>query len=213
LAQQGYPLSEEFAETSQLDGKPYTVQYFERAVFEYHPENQPPYDVLLSQLGTYVGKARYTEGFPTMAGTEPFFEERTDPVHALLSYYNAISRKEFERAYGYFQGAPNPIPALAAPYDQWVQGYANTKLVSVAVGKVVQDAGAGNIYASFPVVLFATQSDDSLQLFTGCYTMHRANVGISPNPSDELWSINAADLHLIVDKPNVDGALAQTCSR
>src|SRR5438876_785930 len=34
LAQQGYPLSEEFVETTPLDGKPHTVQYFERAVFE-----------------------------------------------------------------------------------------------------------------------------------------------------------------------------------
>src|SRR6476646_269582 len=78
LAQQGYPLSEEFVETSKLDGKPYTVQYFERAVFEYHPENQPPNDVLLSQLGTYVGKAKYTQGFPTTAGMVPFYEDRTD---------------------------------------------------------------------------------------------------------------------------------------
>ena len=52
LAQQGYPLSDEFTEKSELDGKEYRVQYFERAVFEMHPENQPPYDVLLSQLGT-----------------------------------------------------------------------------------------------------------------------------------------------------------------
>ena len=52
LAQQGYPISDEFVEKSGLDGKEYRVQYFERAVFEYHPENQPPYDVLLSQLGT-----------------------------------------------------------------------------------------------------------------------------------------------------------------
>ncbi|HUS13905.1 MAG TPA: N-acetylmuramoyl-L-alanine amidase, partial [Chloroflexia bacterium] len=52
LAQQGYPISEEFTETSDLDGHPYTVQYFERAVFERHPENAPPYDILLSQLGT-----------------------------------------------------------------------------------------------------------------------------------------------------------------
>jgi hypothetical protein len=213
LAQQGYPLSEEFVETSQLDGKPYTVQYFERAVFEYHPENQPPNDVLLSQLGTYVGKAKYTEGFPATVGTVPFYEDRTDPVNALLSYYNAINRKEYERAYSYFQGAPNPSPSLAPPYDQWLQGYASTKSVSMAVGKVVQDAGAGNIYAAFPVVLFATQSDNSLELFTGCYVMHRANVGISENPNDELWSINAANLHVISDKPNVDGALAQTCSR
>ncbi len=60
LAQQGYPLSEEFTETSALDGKLYTVQYFERAVFEKHPENSAPYDVLLSQLGTFQYKARYT---------------------------------------------------------------------------------------------------------------------------------------------------------
>ncbi|HEX8600176.1 MAG TPA: DM13 domain-containing protein [Chloroflexia bacterium] len=58
LAQQGYPISEEFQEKSQLDGKTYTVQYFERAVFELHPENQPPHNVLLSQLGTFRYKAR-----------------------------------------------------------------------------------------------------------------------------------------------------------
>ena len=212
LPQQGYPLSEEFTETSPLDGKPYTVQYFERAVFEYHPEKQPPYDVLLSQLGTYVGKAKYTEGFPSTAGAVPFYEDRTDPVDALLSYYNAINRKEYERAYSYFRGAPNPSPSLAAPYDQWVKGYANTSSVSVAVGKVVQDAGAGNIYAAFPVVLFAKQSDDTLQVFAGCYTMHRASEGISENRNDELWSINSANLRLIPDKPYVDGALAQSCS-
>src|SRR5262249_10555712 len=59
LAQQGYPISNEFQEKSDVDGKTYTVQYFERAVFEYHPENQTPYDVLLSQLGTFSYKARY----------------------------------------------------------------------------------------------------------------------------------------------------------
>jgi alpha/beta superfamily hydrolase len=52
LAQQGLPISDEFQEKSDLDGKTYRVQYFERAVFEYHPENKAPYDVLLSQLGT-----------------------------------------------------------------------------------------------------------------------------------------------------------------
>ena len=56
VAQQGYPMSDEFTETSALDGKPYTVQYFERAVMELHPENQPPHDVLLSQLGTLKAK-------------------------------------------------------------------------------------------------------------------------------------------------------------
>ncbi|MEO5951463.1 MAG: multicopper oxidase domain-containing protein, partial [Chloroflexia bacterium] len=60
LAQQGFPLTDEFQEKSDLDGKTYTVQYFERSVFEKHPENPKPYDVLLSQLGTF----RYKEKYP-----------------------------------------------------------------------------------------------------------------------------------------------------
>jgi hypothetical protein len=59
LPQQGFPISNEFKEVSDLDGKQYTVQYFERAVFELHPENRPPYDVLLSQLGTFQFRAKY----------------------------------------------------------------------------------------------------------------------------------------------------------
>ncbi len=51
LAIYGYPLSEEHIEISPTDGRAYTVQYFERNRFEYHPENQPPYDVLLGLLG------------------------------------------------------------------------------------------------------------------------------------------------------------------
>src|SRR5205823_5630937 len=59
LAQQGYPLSDEFTEVSPLDGKSYTVQYFERAVFELHPEYAgTPYDVLLSQLGIFSYSAK-----------------------------------------------------------------------------------------------------------------------------------------------------------
>src|SRR5687768_1849210 len=59
LAQQGYPISEEFQERSATDGKLYTVQYFERAVFELHPENKTPFNVLLSLLGTFQYEARY----------------------------------------------------------------------------------------------------------------------------------------------------------
>ncbi len=65
LAQQGYPISDEFQEKSDLDGNTYMVQYFERAEFEYHPENQPPNDVLLSQLGTFRLRQKQTPPTPT----------------------------------------------------------------------------------------------------------------------------------------------------
>lgn len=66
LAQQGLPLSNEFVEVSELNGRSYTVQYFERAVFEKHPENQPPYDVLLSLLGTFQFERKYPNGDPSV---------------------------------------------------------------------------------------------------------------------------------------------------
>ncbi|MDQ3929982.1 MAG: extracellular solute-binding protein, partial [Chloroflexota bacterium] len=66
LPQQGYPISEEFQEKSALNGKTYTVQYFERAVFELHPENQPPFDVLLAQLGTFQDQLKHGVAGPTL---------------------------------------------------------------------------------------------------------------------------------------------------
>ena len=49
----GLPISEVQTETL-TDGKEYQVQWFERARFELHPENQPPYNVLLGLLGNEI---------------------------------------------------------------------------------------------------------------------------------------------------------------
>ena len=59
LAQQGYPITDEFIETNPTDGKQYLTQYFQRARFEYHPENAAPYDVLLGLLGREQLQAKY----------------------------------------------------------------------------------------------------------------------------------------------------------
>jgi hypothetical protein len=53
----GYPLSGELQEPCE-DGQIHTVQYFERAVFEWHPQNHPPYQVLLRRLGDDAFKRR-----------------------------------------------------------------------------------------------------------------------------------------------------------
>ncbi len=93
LPQQGYPLSEEFTEVSDLNGLPYTVQYFERAVFEKHPENRPPYDVLLSQLGTFQYRKKYPNGAPNQRvnnspGARLFRETGFTVGGKFLDYWN-----------------------------------------------------------------------------------------------------------------------------
>jgi polysaccharide biosynthesis protein PslG len=48
----GYPISEETIEANPTDGVAYTVQWFERARFEFHPEfNDTPNAIELGQLG------------------------------------------------------------------------------------------------------------------------------------------------------------------
>ena len=53
LSQFGYPLSEEFRELLE-DGNVYTVQYFERARLEWHPENSAEWRVLLGHFGRRI---------------------------------------------------------------------------------------------------------------------------------------------------------------
>jgi hypothetical protein len=53
----GYPISEEVTEVSPTDGRLYTVQYFERNRFEYHPEHAGTrYEVMLGLLGANLLK-------------------------------------------------------------------------------------------------------------------------------------------------------------
>ncbi|MFL5732078.1 MAG: alpha/beta hydrolase fold domain-containing protein [Chloroflexia bacterium] len=96
LAQQGFPISDEMQEVSPTDGKPYAVQYFERAVFEYHPENQPPYQVLASLLGARRYRARYPNGpgpaqrpaqLPSDSGGSVVFKETGHRVSGVFLKY------------------------------------------------------------------------------------------------------------------------------
>src|SRR6478752_3139170 len=94
LAQQGYPLTEASNEVSPVDGKTYLTQYFERAVFEAHPENQPPYDVLLSLLGSLRYNSKYASGAPDQkASTEADAVKFPETNHTVggkfLAYWNS----------------------------------------------------------------------------------------------------------------------------
>jgi hypothetical protein len=57
----GYPITELRDEISPTDGKVYRTQWFERARFELHPENQQPHDMLLGLLGTVAAQGRQNE--------------------------------------------------------------------------------------------------------------------------------------------------------
>src|SRR4029453_17019999 len=92
------------------------------------------------------------------------------PAEVLASYYNAINRQEYQRAYSYWETPPSP-------YDQFVQGYADTASVQLIVQlPPFIDAGAGNAYSNIATVLIATTREGGQQTFVGCYTTHKVNI-------------------------------------
>jgi peptidoglycan/xylan/chitin deacetylase (PgdA/CDA1 family) len=69
----GLPISEEFAEVSPTDGQTYTVQYLQRARFEYHPELPEGSRVLLALLGQEIAnrKGWTSDQFPLAPAAPP----------------------------------------------------------------------------------------------------------------------------------------------
>jgi lipoprotein-anchoring transpeptidase ErfK/SrfK len=85
----GYPLTSEFAQ----DGM--TVQYFERAIFEWHPDNPAGHRVLLRRLGAEALNDRGLRDHPAFQGSNSgtgsgrFFPETGHSIsNGFLNYWN-----------------------------------------------------------------------------------------------------------------------------
>jgi hypothetical protein len=71
LAVFGYPISEEMVETNAGNKQQYTVQYFERNRFEWHPENPPAFNVQLGLLGVEYARTRGLDPLARVMVPEP----------------------------------------------------------------------------------------------------------------------------------------------
>lgn len=133
--------------------------------------------------------AQETTGLPQ--STPDSFITQTDPASLIGAYYNAISRGEYDRAYGYWEQAPRNQTAA-----QFAAGFADTQTARAIVRlPIFAGAGAGNIYASIPKLVTALRRDGTQQFYTGCFVLHKTNVPIGnaaePDPN---WYLREAHL-------------------
>ncbi len=176
----GYPISEEFQETT-ISGT-YTVQYFERARFEYHPEKQPPFQVLLGLLGVQLLKPIIT----------PVINDQTSPLGLLNSYYNAINRQEYQRAYNYWTGPGSNMNNTGLNFNAFAGGFTQTASTGLSTGPYTGNGAAGSVYYAIPAVIISTQKNNTQQYFYGCYLVRQVNVQISNQPFPNPLYISAA---------------------
>ena len=114
---------------------------------------------------------------PAVAEDPPYRDDRSDAAAVVASYYNAIARQEYARAWSYF-GAQKPV----ADYPAFVAGFADTAHVTVEIGPVTTDGAAGSVYGSVPVVVLATAPSGTVTAFAGCYTTRQLQPAIQEPP-------------------------------
>src|SRR5262245_11375428 len=119
------------------------------------------------------------------------FTTRTDPVSLIGAVYNAISLKDYARAYTYWEQTPQGLTQ-----EQFAAGFGDTTDAHVFVRvPIATDAGAGNIHASIPVLVTAGHTDGTVHYYAGCFTAHKTNVPVgNATEPDPNWYIQEGTL-------------------
>ena len=152
-----------------------------------------PSTVLLSCLPTFAAHAQETR----------YIDDRSSAASLMQSFYNAINRQEYARAWDYFCDQ-KPAKDL----DAFAKGYEGTKQVNVITGNVASEGAAGSTVYYIPVAIIAFNKSGGENVFAGCYTLRLANPAVQGEPFRPLH-IEKGSL-----KPSTAGfdeALPQDC--
>ena len=127
---------------------------------------------------------------PVFAQDQPdYLDDRSTAEAVIRSYYNAIDRHEYARAWSYFG-------ASAAPeFGGWAKGYSDTASVAVSFGEMAQEGAAGSTYYTVPVTLDVSRTDGTSAKFAGCYTLRLVQPANQAEPPFEGIHIEDAKLH------------------
>lgn len=133
------------------------------------------------------------------------YENLNSPVDLLASYFNAINHQEYQRAYGYWENPPNP-------YDEFVQGFADTANIQLIVQPPTRISGAaGSLYVETPTVLIAHHQDGSQHTFAGCFVTRKSNLQPPDIPQEDVWHLYQAQVASVPNDAAIPALLAQAC--
>jgi hypothetical protein len=106
-----------------------------------------------------------------------YLDDRSTPEAVISSYFNAIDRHEYARAWSYYQDGEG-----VQPFDQFAAGYETTASVVVSFGTAAEEGAAGSTYWTLPVRLDATSTTGEHSFFSGCYTLRLAQPANQAEP-------------------------------
>ncbi len=107
----------------------------------------------------------------------PYRDDRSDAASLIGSYYNAINRHEYARAWSYW-GEKGP----GTPYDAFAAGFADARHVDLATGDPRAEGAAGSVYVSLPVAIASHGPDGAVTTYAGCYVVRKVEPQIQEPP-------------------------------
>lgn len=129
-------------------------------------------------------------GTPALAQDQPdYLDDRSTAGAVIQSFYNAIDRHEYARAFSYYDNGQG-----VEDYQSFADGYASTGHVEVTTGDAQGEGAAGSTYYTLPVSIEATQTDGSRQTFAGCYTLRLIQPTIQEPPVKPMFIVSG-NLH------------------
>ena len=141
----------------------------------------------------------------------PYLDDRSTAPAVIQSYFNAINRKEYARAYGYWSA--NADPGALAPFDSFQKGYAETATVDLTLGATTGDVGAGQLYYSVAALLKAKATTGANQTYSACYNLHLSRPDIQGVPPFAPLAIESAAATLAPSGATDTGLLAHACDK
>ncbi len=136
-----------------------------------------------------------------------YIDDRSTSVALINSFFNAINRKEYLRAYSYWGNPQTSLGTLA----NFSNGYASTDSVSLVFGPVFSSPGAGQIYSSVPVRLKAVDTNGNRTDYAACYVTHLSQPGFYGEPPIQPMNIQSGTATTVDVKASDADVLAQAC--
>lgn len=145
---------------------------------------------------------------PPTADDSGYTDDRSNAEALMESFVNALNRKEYLRAYSYWDAErAQELP----PFEEFEAGYAETEAVKLLIGEIGGDAGAGNFYYTVPVTLEVRTTSDENQIFVGCYLLHLSNPGVQGTPPFQPLGIESAYVEEVPSGTDTGAAMTTIC--
>jgi hypothetical protein len=136
-----------------------------------------------------------------------YIDDRSTPSQVIVSYFNAVNRKEYARAYSYWRDPSNSIGS----FSSFVNGYNDTASVTLVFGSITGDPSMSQIHYTVPVILKATLNTGTHTKWTACYIVHEVNPGVFGAPPFEPMSIDQGSANQADINADDNTLLANAC--